>query len=104
VPLPQALQRQLIPLEVAARSGVLTLLQLQHQVQGLRRQALALQSAARQCVWRGGAAETAAGLLDAVHDMVQGHMLLAASQGAPPTAAGAAAARRHYYGRSGLPG
>ena len=34
----QALQAQLMPLEVAARSGALTLLQLQHRLEGLRRQ------------------------------------------------------------------
>ncbi len=78
----QALHRQLIPLEVAARSGALSLLQLHHQLEGFQRQALVLQSLARQCVWRGGAAETAAGLLEATHDTVQGQMLLAASQGA----------------------
>ncbi len=88
----QALQQQLIPLEVAARSGALTLLQLEHHLEGVRRQATALQAAARQCVWRGGAAETAAGLLDAVHDMVQRELMQAPSQGACANAALAAGA------------
>lgn len=74
-------QQQLIPLEVAARSGAFTLLQLAHHLEGARRQARALQAVARECVWRGNAAQTASELLDAAHDLVQREMLQAASQG-----------------------
>lgn len=81
----QALQQQVLVLEVACSSGALgSLLQLQQRTAGLAQQAELLAGLVRRCcARRGSAADSAAGLLSTLHDALQQQLLLARSQGAP---------------------
>ena len=79
----QALQRQLLVVELAAGAGTpLTLLQLEQGTEGMVPQARLLLALTRSCVWRESAAESVADLLSLLHAELQQHMLLARAQGA----------------------
>lgn len=79
----QGLQQQVLVLEAAFNSGALTsLLQLSQRTAGLAQQAAMLAALPRRCcMWRGSAAETAAGLLSGLYDALQLQLLQARSQG-----------------------
>lgn len=79
----QSLQQQVLVLEAAFNSRALTsLLQLSQRTAGLAQQAAMLAALPRRCcMWRGSAAETAAGLLSGLYDTLQLQLLQARSQG-----------------------
>ncbi|KAL4444278.1 hypothetical protein ABPG75_012015 [Micractinium tetrahymenae] len=79
----QALQQQVLVLEAACTSGVLgSLVQLRQRTASLAEQAELLAALARRCcAWRGTAADSAAGLLSALHEALLQQLLLVRSQG-----------------------